>query len=112
SWDLHCRTENTVVPYAWRPPSEELPVPIKLCAAFSRPSLTRGARRCPESCARPRPLSTCLDGWRDHPYVWPVRNVGPTRLGSFARCHALSLQGGIEARDQGFAVEGLGQVTG
>src|SRR5438067_1697869 len=38
------------------------------------------------------------------------RRTNPTR--SFARCVAVPLQGGVEAVDQGFSGEGLGQETG
>ena len=53
-----------MVLYAWRPPSEELPLPIKWCAALSSPSLSRGATM--RQVSRPsRPLfnlSRCLAG--------------------------------------------------
>ena len=38
-------------------------------------------------------------------------SAAPTRWGSSALCHAFSFQGGIEACDQGFPVEGFGQVA-
>ena len=47
-----------------------------------------------------------------------LRIAGPQRIdasanpiGSFAGCRALAFQGGIEARDQGFSVERLGQIA-
>lgn len=56
-------------------------------------------------------LSRCLVG--SSLRIAGPQHIGaaPTPIGSFAGCRALSFQGGIEAPDQGFAVEGLGQIA-
>jgi hypothetical protein len=45
-------------------------------------------------------------------WALPGAGRGTDPAGSFARCIAVPLQGGIEAVDQGFSGEGLGQETG
>jgi len=55
---------------------------------------------------RPSPAAINLSRWLARS---SLRIAGP--IGSSARCRALSFQGDIEACDQGFPVEGLGQIA-
>ena len=56
-------------------------------------------------------LSRCLAGSSLRIAGPPHINGSASPIGSFARCRALSFQGGIEASNQGFPIEGLGQIA-
>jgi hypothetical protein len=115
SWVLHCRIQNSVGPYAWRPPLKDCHS-LFWCDALSRRRTIEG-RRCVKShavpfCLQPvQMFGPLIPRYRaSSPAEWSSccgRPIGR----SFVRCLAVPLQGGVEAADQGFASEGFCQET-